>query len=146
MNIFWTVSNDKWIGYKLPRSWCSCTWTSFGIGPNVASLLQIRTNDQKRKSPIKKCIALKKFILTITYFWRTKMNNINIINPGLKRTKFKGNFSIISFRPQTGRSLLKLSKSRKKLSIAVVTACQQSTLTQVETKNYESLQQPASWW
>ena len=99
---------------------------------------------KKRKSPIKKCIALKKFILTITYFFRTKMNNINIINPGLKRRKFKGNFSIISFRQQTGRSLLKLSKSRKKLSIAVVTACQQSTLTQVETKNYESLQQPAS--
>ena len=51
MNIFWIGLKDKWIGYKLPRSWCSCTSTSFGIGLNVASLLQIRTNDQKKKEP-----------------------------------------------------------------------------------------------
>ena len=41
---------------------------------------------KKRKSPIKKCIALKKFILTITYFW-TKKEQYYHHQPETKKNK-----------------------------------------------------------
>ena len=112
MNIFWIGLKDKWIGYKLAKVMVFMyTWTSFeqfrmingldinfqGHGVHVhehllelVQMLQVYYKSEqmikKRKSPIKKCIALKKFILTITYFW-TKKEQYYHHQPETKKNK-----------------------------------------------------------
>ena len=112
MNIFWIGLKDKWIGYKLTKVMVFMyIWTSFekfwringldinfqGHGVHVhedllelVQMLQVYYKSEqmikKRKSPIKKCIALKKFILTITYFW-TKKEQYYRHQPETKKNK-----------------------------------------------------------